>query len=160
VSDEGSEGNETTGWGAPQQGPPPGPGGGQQQAPGEWGQPPPEGWQQQAPGGWNQPKGGAWGGPPPPGYYPTRQTESSAIVALVLAIASFVICPLFPAIAAVIVGGGAERKIRQSNGMLDGEGLAKAGRIIGWINIILVSVVVLLGLAAVLVAGTASTTSY
>lgn len=82
-----------------------------------------------------------------------------AIVALVLAIASFVACPLLPAIGAVVVGRNAEKKIAASNGMLDGAGMAKAGWIIGAVNIGLV--VLFGGLAIVLaIAAPESSTTY
>ena len=91
--------------------------------------PPSAGWPPE--GGPTPGQYGGSGGPPPP----PRQTEGLAIVALVLAVASFVVCPVIPAVAALIVGNRASDKIRSSGGWLDGEGLVPAARIVSWINI-------------------------
>jgi hypothetical protein len=115
--------------------PPPGPDpfGGQppQPPPPPYGAPPPPG----------------YGAPPPPGYggygqqpygyggYPQQETESSAVVALVLAIASFVVCPVIPAIVALVLANNADAAIQASGGRKTGEGLTKAARIVSWINI-------------------------
>jgi hypothetical protein len=131
--------------------PPPGP---------EWGQPPP----QPPPGPPGQQPG--WGPPPqPPPYGPgpqpgygyayggyAPQTESLAVVALVLAIASFVVCPLVPAVAALIVASNAMRAIETSGGKKTGEGLVQAARIISWINLGLCA----LGFLIILLAAIAS----
>lgn len=69
------------------------------------------------------------------GYGPGQETESLAVVALVLAIASFVVCPIFPAIASLIVAGRADEYIRVSGGRKTGEGMVKAARIVSWVNI-------------------------
>ncbi len=78
--------------------------------------------------------------PPPPGYggysqRPPAQTEGTAITALVLAIVSFVICPIIPAVVALFMCPGARRKIEGSGGALTGEGLVTAAKIISWVNI-------------------------
>lgn len=109
--------------------------------------PPPPGWQppqQEAP-------------PPPPPYgaapygaqpqyggagygyqpYLPPQTEGSAVAALVCSIVSFVICPVIPAIAALVIAPGARRKIDASNGRLTGLGLLTAAKWVSWINIVL-----------------------
>jgi len=79
--------------------------------------------------------------PPPPGYGygvpQPRQTSSDAIVALVLAILSWAVCPLVLAVVALIFAGKASRSIAASQGMLDGSGMVTAARIIAWINIAL-----------------------
>jgi Domain of unknown function (DUF4190) len=101
-------------------------------------QPPPPGWQQGAP-----PPQAQWGQPPPqwgpaPGYqygYAAPQTESSAVVALVLAIAAWVVCPVVPAVVALFVANSAEQSIRASGGTKTGDGLAKAARIISWVHL-------------------------
>ncbi|MDX6224114.1 MAG: hypothetical protein QOE64_490 [Frankiales bacterium] len=74
-----------------------------------------------------------------------------AVAALICGIASFVVCPFLPAIAAVILAPGAKRKIQQSGGRLDGAGMATAGQVLGWINIglsLLVLVVIIIGVTA------------
>ena len=84
--------------------------------------------------------------PPPPGYGPppnygqqppVRQTASDAIVALVLAILSWVICPVILAIVALVFAGKAKTAIQASNGWVDGSGMVTAAKIIAWLNIVL-----------------------
>jgi hypothetical protein len=53
----------------------------------------------------------------------------------VLAILSFVVCPLVPSIAALIVSKSATREIEASNGWVGGGGLVTAAKVIAWINI-------------------------
>ena len=55
--------------------------------------------------------------------------------ALVCSIASFVICPLIPAIAGLILAANARKKIMQSGGQLGGGGLVTAATIVSWVNI-------------------------
>lgn len=78
--------------------------------------------------------------PPPPPYgaggpLPVPQTSSNAVVALVLAIGSFVVCPAVLAVIALVVAGSAQRQIEASGGWQTGTGLVQAARIISWINI-------------------------
>lgn len=85
-----------------------------------------------------------------PGYGGPPETSSRAVVALVLAIASFVVLPFLAAVAALVVASGAQREIRSSGGALTGAGLATAASIISWINIALcvLAVVAVFGLVA------------
>jgi hypothetical protein len=69
----------------------------------------------------------------PPGY--AQQTSSLAIVSLIAGIASFFFLPFIGAIVAVITGGMAKKEIYQSRGRITGEGMAKWGLVLGWINI-------------------------
>ncbi len=71
---------------------------------------------------------------PPPGYLP-RQTESTAVVAIVLAGASWLVCPFVLAIAALVVGANAQRRIDADPARLDGGQLVTAAKVIAWINI-------------------------
>jgi hypothetical protein len=97
------------------------------------------------PGGWQQgppppPPPSQGYTPPPPGYggysqRPSAQTEGTAITVLVLAIVSFVVCPIIPAVVALFMCPGARRKIEGSGGALTGEGLVTAAKIISWVNI-------------------------
>lgn len=70
---------------------------------------------------------------PQPGY--GQQTNSLAVISLVSGIASYFIVPLLGAIVAIITGNMAKKEIRQSGGRMTGEGLAKWGVILGWVNI-------------------------
>lgn len=63
------------------------------------------------------------------------QTSSLAVVSLVLGIASYFVVPLLGAIAAIITGNLAKKEIQQNPEALSGEGLARWGMILGWINI-------------------------
>ncbi|HET8960143.1 DUF4190 domain-containing protein [Nocardioides sp.] len=91
------------------------------------------------------PTGGPHGPQPPYGGQP-GPTHGSAVTALVLGICSLVICaPL--GIPAFIVGKRAEREVQASQGSLSGEGLAKAGWILGLVAMILMAV----GLVALVV---------
>lgn len=88
----------------------------------------------------------AWGYTPPPpyGYGPPQrqaQTESMAIVVLVLAVSSFVVfgVGVVMAIVALCLCPSAQRNIEASNGALTGEGLVKAARAISWVNIALIA---------------------
>lgn len=108
-----------------------------------------------------------WQAPTPPGYVPSsgppqspgyggggygypnygyagygyggaaRKTDGTAIAALILAIASFVICPVVTAIVALALIPGSRRNIAASGGALGGDGLLNAAKWIAWINIAL-----------------------
>ncbi len=105
--------------------------------------------------------------PPPPGYGPPAgysqplqaigvpRRHGKAVAVLVLGIVSLVgLCfnglGVVCAIIALALAPGARREIRQSQGMLTGEGLIRGGQTCAWISIVLV-VVVLVFLVAVAV---------
>ena len=67
-------------------------------------------------------------GYPSPG--PVRQTNGLAIAAMVVSLASIVVCG-FPAIVGAIMGHVARRQIRERGE--DGDGMALTGVIVGWI---------------------------
>lgn len=69
------------------------------------------------------------------GYPQPRETDQSAIWALVLSIVAWVFCPIIPAVIALVLAGNADRSIAESQGAKEGAGLVKAARIISWINI-------------------------
>jgi hypothetical protein len=103
--------------------------------------------------------------PPPQGYgqpygyggYAAPETESMAIIALVLAIGSFVVCPVIPAIVALVLANNADASIQASGGRKTGEGLTKAARIVSWVNIgLFLAGLVLVILIAVLAAASNS----
>jgi uncharacterized membrane protein YozB (DUF420 family) len=64
-----------------------------------------------------------------------KQTSSLAVVSLVLGIASYFVIPVIGAIGAIITGNMARKEIRQNQGALTGEGMARWGTILGWIHI-------------------------
>jgi hypothetical protein len=118
---------------------------------GGWPPPPP-------PPGYGPPPGGYGGysyGPPPygghQGGYPVpARTDSTAIVALILSIASFVICPIIPAVIALVLIPGSRATIRASGGAVEGESLLTAAKMISLMHLGLAAVVVL-GLALLVV---------
>jgi DNA-directed RNA polymerase subunit RPC12/RpoP len=63
-----------------------------------------------------------------------RRTEGTAIASLVLGIVGLVACPFVAGILAVVFGNQARSKIA-ADPTLDGEGMAKAGVVMGWIGI-------------------------
>lgn len=73
---------------------------------------------------------------PPPHPIIDSKTSEKAIISLVCGIAGFLFVPLIAGILAVIFGGQAEKEIRQSGDRLIGLGFAKAGVVLGWINIL------------------------
>ena len=85
---------------------------------------------------------------PYPSLYRQRRTDNLAIASMVCAIASFLILPLFPAVAAIAMGFVSRERIRNSEGGLDGNGLALAGILLGVLNLVLWVAILL---AAVLV---------
>jgi hypothetical protein len=97
------------------------------------------------PQGWSQPAYGA------PGYQPAPQTDGLAIAALCCAIASFVVCPVIPAIVALVLAHNSRQKIDASGGRLTGEGFNTAARIIAWVHIglavLAIVILVIVGLA-------------
>lgn len=73
-----------------------------------------------------------------PGYVPRQtQTSTMAIISLIASILGFTLLPTLGSIVAVITGSMAKKEIAQSGGALTGDGMAKAGLILGWIGIIL-----------------------
>ena len=94
-----------------------------------------------------------YGGYGAPVWQGPQETEGKAIVALVCAIGSFVVVPLIPAVAALIVAGRAQRAIDTSGGRLTGSGLVTAARVTAWINIGLSLVALVLLVLAVVAFG-------
>ena len=104
--------------------------------------------------GYGQPGYGQPGYGPTPGYpiYGPPPNDGNAIAALILSISSFVICPVIPAVIALILAGVAKRNIIASGGTKAGLGLVTAARVISWVNIGLVTaflIIVAIGLVAV-----------
>ncbi len=93
------------------------------------------------PGAYAQPGYGYPGGAYPPRGFPQRN-NSKATTALILGILGLVLCQIL-SIFAIIVGKEAEREIRYSGGTQGGEGLATAGRVLGWIGVVMFVIVVL-----------------
>jgi len=56
-------------------------------------------------------------------------------VALILSILSWVVCPVIPAIIALVLAKQSNDEIAASRGRVGGEGLNTASKIVSWINI-------------------------
>ena len=74
--------------------------------------------------------------PPPPNGTPAP-TSTLSLTSLIMGIIGWVILPIVGAIIAVITGHLARKEIRESNGLLGGEGMATAGLVLGYSNIAL-----------------------
>lgn len=87
---------------------------------------------------------------------PVRPTCTMATFSLVSGILSWCVLPFVGAVAAVICGHMARAEIRRSQGALEGDGMAVAGMILGYLHLafILLAVIVVVlffgGLAAFL----------
>ena len=90
-------------------------------------------------------------GTPPP-YGPAPQTSTNAIAALVLSIVAWVICPIIPAIIALVFASKADKEIAASNGWVTGGGLVTAAKIVAWINIGLYGALIAIGVLVLIVA--------
>ncbi len=94
---------------------------------------------------------------PPPSYgypppAPAPQTNGLAVASLVLSLLGLVgVLPLLGTVLGLIFGYSARNQIAQSRGTQGGEGLAKAGIIIGWVTLGIWA----LGICAALIFGVA-----
>ena len=68
---------------------------------------------------------------------PMRQTSTLAVVSLVFGILGWTLLPFLGSLVAVVCGHMARGEIKRSNGTLEGDGLAIAGLVLGWINVVL-----------------------
>jgi hypothetical protein len=70
------------------------------------------------------------------GYQP-QQTSNLATISLISGILTWVIVPIIGAIVAIITGHKAKNEIRDSNGQLTGDGMATAGLVLGYLQLVL-----------------------
>jgi uncharacterized protein DUF4190 len=99
-----------------------------------------------------------WGQPPVPGAvspYAPPKTEGMAVAALVLSIASWVVCPVIAAVVALALAHAAGNRIDASAGQRTGTGLVTAAKIVAWIHLVLITLV-MVAIAIALVAADAS----
>jgi hypothetical protein len=102
---------------------------------------------------------GAHGQPGPPasaqyGYASTPPKNDLGVWALITGILSFVLCPLLLGIAAIITGTMSRKAADQ--GLANNRGMGTAGLILGWVNVALVVVgilVLVIALSAGLMSG-------
>jgi hypothetical protein len=83
-------------------------------------------------------------------------TSSNAVVALILAILSWAVCPIIAAIVALVFASMASTEINASGGRIGGRGLVTAARIVAWIHIGVMAAVILIGLLILVVVVIAS----
>ena len=76
----------------------------------------------------------------------TRKTNPLAIVSLILSIAGVSLLPWVGSVAAIVTGSIAQKEIRNQPELFDGEGLARAGVILGWIGTVLPLILIALAL--------------
>ena len=75
--------------------------------------------------------------PPPSPSFVQRQSNALAVASLIAGIFSWILMPFIAGVVAVICGHMARGEIKRSNGTLEGDGLAIAGLVLGWINVVL-----------------------
>ena len=66
-----------------------------------------------------------------------RKTSTLAIVSLIAGICGWSVLPFLGTVAAIITGHMARGEIRRANGSLDGDGMAIAGLVLGWGQVII-----------------------
>ncbi|MCX7556866.1 DUF4190 domain-containing protein [Xanthomonadaceae bacterium JHOS43] len=84
---------------------------------------------------------------------PARQTSALAIVSLICGVVSWVLLPLLGAIVAVVTGHMARSEIRGAPERLEGDGLAIAGMVLGYLQLALLLLGVLFIVAILLFFG-------
>jgi hypothetical protein len=75
--------------------------------------------------------------PPPFQNQVPPPTSSLSLTSLIMGIVGWVLLPVVGALIAVITGHMAKKEIRQSHGLLAGDGMATAGLILGYSNLAL-----------------------
>jgi hypothetical protein len=95
-------------------------------------------------------------GMPPGGYLPqpVPQSNQTALIALVLALVAWPVCPVILAIVALVFASKAKKEIAASNGWQTGSGMVTAAKWIAWVNIIFY---ILLGILWVIIVIAAAT---
>lgn len=77
-------------------------------------------------------------------------TSSNAIVALVLGILSWPVCPVIFAIIALVFASKADKEIKASQGRVGGSSFVLAAKILSWINIGFFAALTILGIFVLL----------
>ncbi len=72
-----------------------------------------------------------------PQYASSPPTNTMAVVSLISGILSWVMFPLIGAVVAIITGHMARKEISSSMGAQSGDGLAVAGLVLGYLNLVL-----------------------
>ena len=82
--------------------------------------------------------------PAPP---PSAPNSGMAVASLIASILGLTLIPTIGSVIGLILGYMARNRIRDSAGTLGGEGLAKAGIILGWIGVAFIVIGVCVGVA-------------
>ncbi|QOW22904.1 DUF4190 domain-containing protein [Lysobacter avium] len=94
--------------------------------------------------------------PLPPPTHQVRRTSSMAVISLVAGILGWTLLPFVASIVAIVTGHMARSEIKAANGLVDGDGLAVSGLVLGYamVALAIVSIIGVLllfgGLAAFL----------
>lgn len=67
---------------------------------------------------------------------PIRQTSALAAVSLIMGIVGWTVLPFLGSLVAIVTGHMARAEIRRQPQALEGDGLALAGLILGWVAVI------------------------
>ncbi len=67
---------------------------------------------------------------------PYRQTSSLAVVSLIMGIVGWTVFPFLGSLVAIVTGHMARAEIRRQPQALEGDGLAVAGLVLGWLAVI------------------------
>ncbi len=67
----------------------------------------------------------------------TRPTSTTAIISLVSGILGWTLLPFLGSIVAIVCGHMARAEIKRSQGEIQGDGLAIAGLVLGWVSVAL-----------------------
>lgn len=78
-------------------------------------------------------------------YQAGPKTSSNAIIALVLSIAAWAVCPIVPAIVSLVFASMASKEIDASGDRIQGRTMVTAARIVSWINIGFYAAVIVVG---------------
>ncbi len=81
----------------------------------------------------------------------TTRTSTLALISLVSGILAWAALPLLGSLVAVVTGHMARREVRSSYGEVEGDNLALVGLILGWVQLILIALSLLV--ATFLIAG-------
>ncbi|MBB5016593.1 DUF4190 domain-containing protein [Rehaibacterium terrae] len=72
----------------------------------------------------------------------TPQTSATAVISLIFGILAWTVLPLLGAIVAIVTGHVARSEIRHSQGAVAGDGMAIAGLVLGWLQLLFVFLLV------------------
>ncbi|CAN5791777.1 hypothetical protein BH23PLA1_BH23PLA1_13140 [soil metagenome] len=99
------------------------------------------------PGGMESAKPFAFAYDPPSAPRIPSETSAAAVVSLVAGILAWTVIPVLPAIVAIVSGHQARQAIDSSGGRLTGTSMARTGLFLGYSQVVLIMLVVVIGMA-------------